>query len=168
MNNGTNALTSHINSIIPFLPMLKKYKFYISSNIPEKLKKKIEKKTKNIIFINNSLKKMYSYISLVDLVVARGGYNTVTECLIFKKASILTSEKLNPEVERNIFELKRKKLCGVMIDKDWQYKSFKKKIENFVKKDYDFILKNIKKNKFKNNGSSQIVKDITMELKKND
>ena len=49
--------------------------------------------------------------------------------------------------------------------KDWEKVKFKKKIENFLKKDYYTILSNIIKKKFKNNGANQIVKDIKKELK---
>ena len=107
MNNGTGALTNCINKIILNLSSLEKYKFYISTtNIPKKMKQKI-KKIKNVFLISNSLKKMYSYISKVDLVIARGGYNTISECLVLGKPSILTYEYLNPEVNENIKIMKK-------------------------------------------------------------
>ncbi len=165
MNNGTGALTHSINKIILNLSSLKKYKFYISSsNISKKKEGKI-KKIKNVFLINNSLKKMYSYISKVDVVVARGGYNTISECLVLRKPSILSYENLNPEVNENIKIMKKNILSSSMNFKDWEKVKFKKKIENFLKKDYYTILSNIIKKKFKNNGANQIVKDIKKELK---
>jgi len=94
MNNGTGALTNLINKAIPYLKEIKDYKFYVSSS---KLKEiKIKKKInvmKNLILINSSLKNMYSYINKVDFVIARGGFNTISECLILKKPSILSFEQ---------------------------------------------------------------------------
>ena len=165
MNNGTGALTHSINKIILNLSSLKKYKFYISSsNISKKKKEKI-KKIKNVFLINNSLKKIYSYISKVDVVVARGGYNTISECLVLRKPSILSYEYLNPEVNENIKIMKKNFLSSTMTFKDWEIEKFEKKIENFLKKDYYIILTNIIKKKFKNNGANQIVKDIKKEFK---
>ena len=108
---------------------------------------------------------MYSYISKVDVVVARGGYNTISECLVLRKPSILSYENLNPEVNENIKIMKKNILSSSMNFKDWEKVKFKKKIENFLKKDYYTILSNIIKKKFKNNGANQIVKDIKKELK---
>jgi len=51
-----------------------------------------------------------------------------------------------------------------MTYNDWKKEKIKKKIEVFIKKDYDLILKNIISNKFKNNGSTQITTDIKKEL----
>lgn len=165
MNNGTGALTHCINKIILNLSSLGKYKFYISTtNVSKKIREKI-KEIKNVFFINNSLKEMYSYISKVDLVVARGGYNTISECLILGKPSILSYEYLNPEVNENIKIMKKNFFCSTMTYKDWENKKFKKKIENFIQKNYYSILNNIIKKKFKNNGANQIVKDIKKELK---
>ena len=72
-----------------------------------KIKKDKIKRIKNVNLINNSLKEMYSYISKVDLVLARGGYNTITEYLLLKKPSILSYEKNNPEVNENIKIIKK-------------------------------------------------------------
>ena len=109
---------------------------------------------------------MYSHISKVDLVLARGGYNTISECLILKKPSILSYENKNPEIYENLKTVKKKKYAGTMNYKDWSKFRFEKKLVKFIKKDYHDISKNLLKKNFKNNGSSQIVKDIKKELRK--
>lgn len=166
MNNGTGALTYFINNVILSLSNIKKYKFFISTNNLSKFKKKKIKNIKNINLINSSLKEMYSYINKVDLVIARGGYNTISECLVLKKPSILSYEANNPEVKENVRIMKKNNLCSSMTYSDWSKDRFKKKIDSFLKREYNFILRNILKNKFKNDGSTQIVKDIKKELKK--
>lgn len=109
---------------------------------------------------------MYSFINKVDLVIARGGYNTISECLILRKPSILSYETNNPEVRENVKIMKKNNLCSTMTYSDWNKTKFQKKIDSFLKREYDFILRNIFKKKFKNDGSLQIVKDIKKELKK--
>ena len=168
MNNGTGALTHSINKILLSLSKIKNFDFFVSTNNLSKIKKDKIKRIKNVNLINNSLKEMYSYISKVDLVLARGGYNTITECLLLKKPSILSYEKNNPEVNENIKIIKKNNLCSSMTYLDWNKTRFQKKIDSFIKRDYDNVLRNIFKRNFKNNGSLQIAKDIKMELKKYD
>ena len=98
MNNGTETLTHLINNVVMSLAKLRSFNFYVSTNKSFLRKKNEIKKIKNIFFIKNSLKQMYSHISKVDLVLARGGYNTISECLILKKPSILSYENKNPEI----------------------------------------------------------------------
>ena len=164
MTNGTGTLTNLINKIIPYLKNIKEYKFYISNELKNNDLKK-SNSMKNLVLIKSSLKNMYSYINKVDFVIARGGFNTISECLMLQKPSILSFEKYNPEVNANIKIMKKKKLCSSMTYDDWDKNIFHKKIEIFVKRDYHSILKNIKKNKFKNNGAKQIVDDIKKQMK---
>ena len=61
--------------------------------------------------------------------------------------------------------MKKNFFSSTMNYRDWEKDKFKKKLEEFLKKDYYFILTNIRKKKFKNDGAKQIVKDIKKELK---
>tara|TARA_B100000963_G_scaffold341155_1_gene340554 strand:+ start:1924 stop:3054 length:1131 start_codon:yes stop_codon:yes gene_type:complete len=166
MNNGTETLSHLINNIILSLSKFKRFKFFVSTNRLTKEKKIKIKKINNIVLIDSSLKKMYSFINKVDIVVARGGYNTISECLVLKKPSILSHEIKNPEVNENLKIMKKKNFSSTMNYKDWEEQRFKIKIESFLKKDYKTIKNKVSKNKFKNNGASQIVQDIKKELKK--
>ncbi len=166
MNNGTETLSHLINNIILSLSDIKELKFFVSTTKLNKEKKIKIKKINNITLIDSSLKKMYSFINKVDIVIARGGYNTISECLVLRKPSILSHEIQNPEVNENLKIMKKKKFSSTMNYKDWEKQKFKIKIERFLKKDYKIIKNKVSKNKFKNNGSSQIVQDIKKELKK--
>ena len=54
---------------------------------------------------------MHRLIEYVDFLVARGGFNTVTEILIFKKPALLIEEKNNPEIDKNLFSNAKAWLC---------------------------------------------------------
>ena len=51
---------------------------------------------------------MHSYIASIDFIIARGGFNTITECLILKKPALLMYETNNKEILYNISQLKKK------------------------------------------------------------
>ena len=108
---------------------------------------------------------MYSYINKVDCVVARGGYNTITECLLFKKPSMLFQEKNNPEIFHNLKTIKKKKLSYIIDYKNWG-NNFLPTLNYFYKKKKHEIHKNLKKNNFRSNGAEQIVSDIKKYLNK--
>ena len=91
--------------------------------------------------------------------IARGGYNTITECLILKKPTLLYSESKNKEVEGNIDFLKKMNLTK-QISNNFFTKTFKSQIDKFILNDMKKIKKNFTKYKFSNNGSKQACKII--------
>ena len=106
MDNGTKSLSSSIENILPKIMINKKINFFIGTDSLSKKSKKIIIKSSNMTSISG-LKNMHSYISSVDFIIARGGYNTLTECLILKKPSLLMYETNNKEIFYNISQLKR-------------------------------------------------------------
>ena len=168
MNNGTEVLSTKIKNLIPELIKIKEYKFYISTS---KLNKRLIKKIslcKNVHIIKNDLKNIYNYIPKVNYIIARGGYNTITECLLSKKPSLLAEEKFNPEISENLKSIKKIKFFEILKDGDWSPKRFKNRLIKFI-----FNQKNslkYKKNslQLKNDGAKTIVTDIKKCLKKYD
>ena len=100
---------------------------------------------------------MHSYIASIDFIIARGGFNTITECLILKKPALLMYETNNKEILYNISHLKKKSLCDIIFKFDFK-KKFYNKIFFFVKFKKNIILKNLLKQNFKSNGAAQIYK----------
>ena len=111
-----------------------------------------------MVIINNNLKTMYSYIPKVDYVVARAGFNTITECLIYKKASLLMGERNNPEILENMKNMSSKNLCFELRNHNFG-KNFLKTLRLFEKK-INKIEINLHKSNFQYNGALQIAKDI--------
>ena len=102
---------------------------------------------------------MHRLISYVDFLVARGGFNTITEILIFKKPALLVDEKNNPEINENLSQMHKLGYCAIL--KQTSFKSnFQKKINYFINNQLNKIEYNLNLKKIKSNGSTQIVKDI--------
>ena len=164
MDNGTQTLSKLISETVPFLEKLKKYIFYIGISSLTYNAKEIILKSKNMLPVT-TLKGMYSYIEKVDYIITRGGFNSITECLFFKKPTIFMNEKYNPEVDENLKIVFEKKLGALMNTNDWKA-NFIKRVNNFVTKEEGSIRENLKKNHFKSNGANQLLKIILKDIKK--
>ena len=165
MDNGTKTNSTLIQKTVKYLNKMPNIDFYISvDNFSDKLKLLVAKE-KNLIPIQG-LKNMHNLIAYVDFLVARGGYNTITEILIFKKPSLLISEKNNPEVKENLIQMNKLDYCTIMKQSSFKY-NFPKKINSFIRNDMIRIEKNLRAKKVRYNGASQIVKDIILDYEKN-
>ena len=132
MNNGTESLSLKIKNIIPELFKIHSKEFYVStSKLNKKMLKEI-KKHKNVHLIKNDVKQIYNYIPKVSYIVARGGYNTITECLLSKKPSLLAEEKFNPEINANLQSIRKINFFEMMKEKDWTPKRFHKRLNKFI------------------------------------
>lgn len=158
MDNGTQTLSNLISETIPYIDKMKNYIFYIGISSLSNRATEIILKSNNILPVT-TLRGMYSYIGKVDHIIARGGFNSITECLFFKKPTIFMNEKFNPEIDENLKMVLDRNLGSIMNKNDWK-SNFKKKIDKFVKKDVRVIKKNLKKFDFKDNGADQILKTI--------
>ncbi len=76
---------------------------------------------------------MHRLISYVDFLVARGGFNTITEILIFKKPALLIDEKKNPEIRANLGQMRKLGFCAIMKQSSFGL-NFRKKNNLFYKK----------------------------------
>lgn len=158
MDNGTGAISDLISSTLPYIKNIEGYFFYIGITYLDKKTKILIENSDNMVIINNNLKTMYSYIPKVDYVVARAGFNTITECLIYKKPSLLMGEKNNPEILENMKNMSSKNLCFELRNHNFG-KNFLKTLRLFEKKKNKIEL-NLHKSNFKYNGALQIAKDI--------
>ena len=168
MNNGTEVLSSKIKRIIPELFKMKDYEFYIStSKLGKKLKKEISK-NKHVHLIKNELKNSYNHIPRVNYIVARGGYNTITECLLSEKPTLLAEEKFNPEIKENLKSIKKTSFFEILKDRHWSPKIFKRKLKKFISDKKNFTKNRKNSLLLKNDGAKVIVSDIKRYLKNYD
>ena len=165
MDNGTRSLSTMINKTIPYLLNEKKIEFTVCIDHLEEKSKNYVYESKNFIPVSG-LKNMHSKLIDTDIVIARGGFNTLSECLVLKKPALLFDEKNNPEVGENL-----KALCvdnnfaKLMRKKDWG-KNLIKKLRKFVDYEARVVYKNLEKAKFKSNGAKQVVDKINHLLNK--
>mgnify|MGYP001160098614 CR=1 FL=1 len=162
MDSGTRSLSNLISNTIPYIKNISKYKFFIGVNSLSKQSKTEILKSKNIEAIL-SLKGMYSYISKVDYVITRAGFNSLTECLVSKKPSIFMNEKYNPEINENLKFIEKFGIGGLMNSQHWG-KSFLQRLEYFLKYEEENIKSNLNLFDFNVNGSKQIVNSIKTKI----
>ena len=99
-----------------------------------------------------------------DFIIARGGFNTISECLTNQIPAIFFDEKNNPEIKDNLNSLKKLGLSTSMKFNDWG-KYIQKRLKKYFLQEEKFIIYNLKKYKFNTNGANQVCKDILRRIK---
>jgi len=157
MDNGTSTLSEIIIHNFSTIEKMDKYHFFISKSLAKQ-------DGKNITRVEG-LKLIHSHIPKVDVLVARAGYNTITESIITKVPALFVNEGANPEVAHNINAVCKDKLGHSMTVE--QYKNnFNEVFENFMIKEYNIIKENLIKHDFESNGAEVIAEDILQRVNK--
>ena len=163
MDNGTQTLNNKISITLKFLKNNNNFIFYVGVSSLKKKDIELIVNSENIIPISG-LKSIYSQINKADYVIARGGFNTISECLIYRKPTLFAPEKNNPEISENLKIIKNKKLGAIISLSEWGT-NFNKRLNYFLKHEKITIEKNLNKINYLSNGAQQIVKTIKKELK---
>ena len=158
MDNGTSLLSKMIEKTIPYLKNIEDINFYVNIKSHSKKVKKIISSSKNIIPVYG-LKKIHHTIPIADFVIARGGFNTITETLILKKPAIFFNEINNEETSFNIKMLQEMGVISVINNSEWGY-NIVNKINKFIKIEMPKIKKKIINRNFKSTGAREAVKEI--------
>lgn len=106
---------------------------------------------------------LIDYVEGADLVVGRPGFNTLSECIAYRKPMLLISESMNPEMEFNIAELKKLSLGGFISIQDFR-SNFGLILSQFFKFEYHMIEGNMKNHAFRTDGGRIIAEDILSSL----
>lgn len=163
MDNGTETLSKFISRSLKYLASSKNFIFYIGiSSLDEKSKNYISNHA-NLIPISG-IKGIYNEIQKVDYVIARAGFNTITECLLWKKPAIFLNEKYNPEIQENIKNIYQEGLCAKMSSNDGG-KKLLFRLNKFVKYESSIIQRKLNLKIFYGNGVDQIIKYIRRVIK---
>ena len=92
MNSGTNSLTQPINDFILSIPNNEKWKIYLrDQNLTYEVRKKIL--SLNNIELIEGLQNIHDSIAHADLILARAGYNLISEVLALGKLALIVDEK---------------------------------------------------------------------------
>lgn len=165
MDNGTKTLSKLIDKTVPHLNKIKELDFYLSIDNLNNRSKKIIIESENIL-PTSGLKAMHEKFNEIDMVIARGGFNTLSECLVLKKPAIFFEEKNNPEIKENLKMVSENdKLADIIYYKSWK-KNFKKTINTFLQKKAKKIYNKLEKINFKSTGEKQVVNEIMKDLRK--
>ncbi len=165
MDNGTKSNSRNIANILPYLKELNKIKFYIQADnfINNSMLYKIAQDSKNIELIYGN-KNIHSKLPLSNFVIARGGFNTISECLVLKKPSLLIEEPKNPEIKKNLDYVFKKKYGSPLRAKDLS-KNIISRLNKFLEYEYNPLKKRLNNIKFKSNGAKQVCNEILRDIK---
>ena len=101
MNSGTKSLTNSINELILSIPNNEIWNIFLrDQNLTRSSRKKIL--SSNNIKLIEGLQNIHDSIANSDLIVARGGYNLISEVLALGKLALIVDEEKNPEIESNL------------------------------------------------------------------
>lgn len=117
MNNGTQSLSTLISELLFEMPFQKEWEFLLrSEHLSEKDKRKALQR--NDFKIITGLSNTHMSIANSDIVLARGGYNILSELLALNKPAVLIEENSNPEIESNLSLAKEYKNLKISIKRE--------------------------------------------------
>jgi hypothetical protein len=151
MDNGTKTLARLIGQNISTFTTLTDFLFFLSTEF-------VNSPTKNLRPIHG-LKTIHSCIPHMDLVVARAGFNTITECLANRIPGLFVEESSNPEVNENLRLVTERGLASRISLYDFKH-DFANRLAKFLKSDYSSIRKKLYQTTFSACGAQVICHDI--------
>lgn len=164
MDNGTNTLSRLIEGALPQLASIRGIDFVVAVDSLSAESVRLVERAANLSPARG-LKEMHSHIPLVDFVVARGGFNTITECLITRTPALLVEEGGNPEVSANIRRVTRDGLAA-SITPDEFATSLAARVRHFVAVELNAIRQRLAQADFENSGPAEICEEILRQWRK--
>jgi len=150
IDSGSNLLKLHIEKSIENLGDLKDMQFFLANDYKSDFG--------NIINIpKNHL--MMDYIESMDLVIARAGFNTISECIACRTPMLLIGEAMNPEINENIINLKKQGLASFISLDEFRF-GLHIFLPSFLKNEFNSLKTNMQNHELPINGAEVIAKDI--------
>lgn len=154
MDSGSGVLHSKIKAALMQLSNLHDFHFFISSQF-DLQGDNISSISKDEFFID--------YISQMDLVIGRAGFNTISECIAFRTPMLLLSEAMNPEMNENIINIKYQGL-GSFISLDQFSTNLNSFLPKFIDSEFPLIQENMQNHSIPYNGAEVVANDILNKL----
>jgi uncharacterized protein (TIGR00661 family) len=150
IDSGSNLLKLHIEKSLENLANLKDIQFFLANDYHSDFE--------NIKNIPKS-HLMMDYIESMDLVIARAGFNTISECIACRTPMLLIGEAMNPEINENIINLKNQGLASFVSIDEFRLglHSF---LPIFLKNEFNSLKTNMLNHELPINGAEVIAKDI--------
>lgn len=158
MDNGTNTLARLIGKVVPTLTTLTEVNFFLGAAHLSGETLRMVEGAPNIVHVRG-LKNLHSHIPKMDFIIARGGFNTLTECLISKIPSMLVEEGGNPEVKENVRLAAEGGYASAFATSDFG-PNFARRIRLFIECEYDVIKANLEAADFSKTGPAEVCTDI--------
>lgn len=103
--------------------------------------------------------KVHNLIPHVDLVISRGGFNTITDCIAAKTPMLLIDEPDNPEIAHNLSRVSELGLCSTMKLNEYA-NNFPATFLEFMQTQYEEVKHSIQNHHFKSNGAQKIAEEV--------
>ena len=150
MDSGASVLSEHMNKAIEQIASIETMHFLVAE--------KYGLEADNVTSIPKE--EFFSdYIGKVDLVVTRGGFNTISECIAYRTPVLLLGESSNPEIEKNLLTIKSQQL-GSFVSLDTFVNDLSDFLSSFIEHEYVQIKKRMDSHGYQTNGAEVIAKDI--------
>tara|TARA_A100001388_G_C28773964_1_gene505842 strand:+ start:3535 stop:4638 length:1104 start_codon:yes stop_codon:yes gene_type:complete len=117
MNNGTKSLSNLISKILINFPKTLGWTFMLRSEHLNEVDKNIALERDDVKIITG-MSNTHLSISSSDIVLARGGYNIISELIALNKKSLIIEEKNNPEIVSNLNLAKKYKNLTISNQKN--------------------------------------------------
>ncbi len=153
IDSGSGVNKTAMETIANQLHLYNNYQFYL----PEKLNILAE----NVTLIPES-ELLLDYISSMDLVVGRAGFNTISECIACRTPMLLFGETLNPEMRENKFFVKEDGL-GSFTSLEKLVENTEKVLDDFFEGEYDIIKRNMMTHNYRIDGA-KVIAEIIAEM----
>ncbi len=154
LDSGAGILGGAISSALDSVKNLDDYQFFVSSSI--------QSENQNVRFIDKN-ELMVDYVKEMDLVIARAGFNTISECIGLRTPMLLIGEAMNPEINENIINLKKVGL-GSFISLETFRTGLADFLPHFVAHEYKTISYNMANHDMPLNGADVVALDILEHL----
>lgn len=130
IDSGSQVLREHMRTALQRVPALSDdFHFFVSAEL--------DVPGENVTHIR-SKELFIDHIPHVDLVIARAGFNTISECIAFRTPMLLVGEAMNPEMSENMVNLKNEGL-GSFISLDRFTRDLDGLLLHFVDHEYRAI-----------------------------
>ena len=157
MDSGASVLSEHMNKAIEQIASIDSMHFLVAE--------KYGLEADNVTCIPKE--EFFSdYIGKVDLVVTRGGFNTISECIACRTPVLLLGESSNPEIEKNLLTIKSQQL-GSFVSLDTFVNDLGNFLKGFIAHVYVQIQNRMNSHAYQMNGAEVIAKDILEIVKQN-
>lgn len=108
---------------------------------------------------------LINYMNCVDLVIARAGFNTISECIAFRTPMLLLGEDVNPEISENMMHIKKENL-GSFVSLEKIAGHFGKVLARFIEHELPGIRKHLQEHALATDGAKVIAREIISRVER--
>lgn len=150
IDSGSGVLSKPMKKAFSEINRLSDFHFFLPSNMGIQ--------GENITSISN--KELFiDYIQHANLVVARAGFNTISECIAFRTPMLLVGEVVNPEMSENLLFVKSERL-GSFISLAKFTECFQEVLLHFIDHEFRSVLDAMNNHDIPSDGARIIAEDI--------